>query len=90
MVILEAAACGMCVVSYDCPPGPREIVSNNENGIIVPLNDRIALEETIEGLINDPKRRMNLGKKAKQDVKKYLPSNVFVKWDKLIREVISK
>ena len=90
MTILEAAACGMCVVSYDCPPGPREIITNEENGLIVPLNDKVALEETIEELMNDSKRRITLGEKARQNIKKYLPSNIFVMWEKLIGEVISE
>ena len=90
MVILEAAACGMCIVSYDCPPGPREIVTNRENGIIVPLNNKAALERAIEDLIDDSESRIELGKKAKQHIKQYLPSNVFVMWDKLIWEVVSE
>lgn len=90
MVILEAAACGMCIVTYDCPPGPREIIINDEDGIIVPLNDKAALEKAIENMINDPDKRVFLGKKAKQNIKKYLPSNVFTMWDELIKEVIAK
>lgn len=89
MVILEAAACGMCIVTYDCPPGPREILTNDEDGIIVPLNDKAALEKAIENMINNPDKRTIFGKKAKQNIKKYLPSNVFKMWDELIKEVLA-
>lgn len=89
MVILEASVCGMCVVSYDCPPGPREIIKDNESGLLVPLNDKVALENAIDSMINNPTRRIALGQNAKQHVRKYLPANVFVMWDKLIKEVCS-
>lgn len=87
MVILEASACGMSVVTYDCPPGPREIVTNGVDGIIVPLKDKVALEESINSLIEDREKRMQLGMTAKENIRKYLPSNVFVMWDKLIQEI---
>lgn len=90
MVILEAAACGMCIVTYDCPPGPREIVTNGDDGIIVPLNDKAALEQSLEMVIKDKNQRMTLGRKAKQNISKYLPSNVYIMWDKLIKEVVSE
>lgn len=90
MVILEASACGLCIVTYDCPPGPREIITEGEDGIVVPLNDKVALEESLDTVINDKNLRMTLGRKARQNIRMYLPSNIYKMWDKLMKDVIEE
>ena len=90
MVILEASACGLCIVTYDCPPGPREIVTDGDDGIVVPLNDKVALEESLDTVINDKNLRMTLGRKARQNIRMYLPSNIYKMWDKLMKDVIEE
>jgi glycosyltransferase involved in cell wall biosynthesis len=45
--IIEALACGVAVISIDCPYGPRDIISNGENGFLVPMNDEQALVKAI-------------------------------------------
>jgi len=55
MTLLEAMACGVPVVSTDCPSGPAEIIIENENGLLSPLDDG-ALAATILELLNDPAR----------------------------------
>ncbi len=52
MVIVEALASGCPVVSTDCPTGPREILGNNEYGLLVPVENPTALAESMKRLLN--------------------------------------
>lgn len=45
MVLLEALSYGLPIVSYDCLTGPREIVSDNINGYIIPVDQKIFYKE---------------------------------------------
>ena len=43
--LIEGIGCGIPVVSYDCPIGPREIVVDDVNGYLVKYNDIAQLAE---------------------------------------------
>ncbi|RKX91166.1 MAG: glycosyltransferase [Spirochaetes bacterium] len=54
-VILEAMACGVPVISTDCPDGPNEIIVNGVNGMLVPPDDVNAMAQAIVRLLNNDK-----------------------------------
>jgi glycosyltransferase involved in cell wall biosynthesis len=57
MVLLEALALGTCVVSSDCPHGPRSVLGGGRYGVLVPPDDIDSLAEGISAILKDPSRR---------------------------------
>lgn len=58
MVLVESMICGTPVVAFDCPVGPREILSDGKYGGLIPMgNDELFIEKTYELLINEEKRQ---------------------------------
>lgn len=64
-VLLEAAACGLPVITTD-HPGCREAVRHGDNGILVPVRDAAATAEAVESLLADPARRAAMGRRARE------------------------
>jgi len=63
--LLEAAACGLPMITTDVP-GCREIVTHNENGLLVPLQNPSALANAIETLISNSDLRQKFGRNARK------------------------
>lgn len=88
MVILEAMACGLPVVSFDCPHGPRNIIKNGEDGILVEHLNTQALANNICYLIEHPEDRKFLGQKAKENIKRFSRDNVMKQWTDLFNQLL--
>ncbi len=86
MVLLEAKACGLPCIAFDCPAGPAEIVEPND-GRLIPFLDEVKFAEAMEELMQNPGLRTELGKNAKQNVLKYSTDAVYQKWNQLFRQV---
>jgi glycosyltransferase involved in cell wall biosynthesis len=67
-VLIEAACCGRPVVATDVP-GCREIVRNDDNGLLVPLRDVEGLANALERLIRDGALREQMGARGRQRVR---------------------
>ncbi len=89
MVLIEAMACGIPCVSFDCPFGPSDIISNNEDGFLVENGNTTALAEKINLLIDAPGLRLKMGKLAKEKAKRFLPENIMQQWDELFKSVVN-
>lgn len=70
-VIVEAMANGLPVIATDCPHGPAEIITNNINGILIPVADYRKLAENIKKLISDKSFRNLITKNAFERAQEY-------------------
>ncbi len=80
MVMIEAMACGLPVVSFDYPCGPKDIILNRENGLIVPEGDVRALAAAMAELMADTGRRQHMSVKAREVTRVYSEENVMNLW----------
>lgn len=80
LVLVEAMACGLPVVSYTCHCGPRDIISDGEDGILVPEGDIDGLSESINRLIEDEGLRKDMGRKARKKAEQYAIENIGRQW----------
>jgi len=75
-VIVEAMACGTPVVVTDCDYGPREIINNGEDGILVPVGDVARLADEIDALLSDENERLRLGEAGKKRASNFESSKI--------------
>ncbi len=90
MVLLEAQACGLPCVSFNCPHGPAEIINNEEDGFIVEEGNCKALAEKIKLLMKNDLKRKEMGQKARNNVKRFMPENIMKQWNDLFLNITRK
>jgi glycosyltransferase involved in cell wall biosynthesis len=83
-VLIEAMAMGAPVISADCPHGPSEIITDNEDGRLVPAGDVEQLASAIVDLIESPARRDELGRRAQLVRSRYHLDAVMALWEDLV------
>lgn len=83
MALLEAMACGVPCISFDCPYGPAEIITPEEDGILVKNGNTDELADAICRLIEDTDKRIRMGKQAQKNIQRYSREEVMKLWDEL-------
>ena len=83
MVLLEAQAAGLPIISYDCPNGPRNIIINNQDGWLTSYNEISIFAEKLGMLIKNEKVRKIMGIVAKQNVAQFSSEIVMKQWNEL-------
>lgn len=89
MVLLEAFSVGLPVISFDCPFGPRHIITHGRNGFLVPDQDGFKLRESIiqyTKLDNEIKKQFS--EAASNRANDFQIENVMNKWIILFKKLI--
>lgn len=87
LVLAEAMSCGVPCVSFACPHGPSDIIRDNEDGLLVEKGNVRELAEKICYLIENENIRIEMGRKARENIKRYLPENVMPQWTGLFKKL---
>lgn len=80
MGIIEAMACGLPVVAFDCLWGPRSIIADGEDGLLVENGNIEKLAETVISLISHPERISKMGMTARKNVQRFNMDVIAEKW----------
>lgn len=84
MVLMEAQAYGIPIVSFDCKCGPKDIVANNVDGFLVKEGDVDGLADAITELIKNEQLRMDMGLKAREHSLEWDKKSIMDKWQKVL------
>ena len=87
MTLIEAMAAGVPAVSYDCPHGPRAVITSGHDGLLVAPNDVEALAQSIIDLIEDSSRRLSMAAAAKGTSMRFDSATIGAEWVALFEQL---
>lgn len=87
LVLLEAMSVGLPPVSFDCPYGPKSIISNGKDGLLVTKENTIELAKQICYLIENPEKREQISEFAVRKAQSYTPDRIMNKWINLFQNI---
>lgn len=88
MVMIEAMACGLPVVTFDYPCGPKDIITDGVDGLIVKDGDLKAFADAMEKLMGDENLLETLASNAPKVVDRYSETKVMEQWENCFRSIL--
>ena len=90
LVLIEASACGLPIVSFDCPSGPSEIVEHGGNGFLIsPVGNIDAMANRVMQLIADKSLRQEMGRRSLELSQRFKLENIAAEWIELYNQLVS-
>ncbi|QCP50008.1 glycosyltransferase family 4 protein [Trinickia violacea] len=84
MALMESMALGVPAVAFDCPSGPRELMRDGQDGLLIPPGDSDALAAALRRLLSDGSLREELGNKGARSIReRYSVATILAVWDRL-------
>lgn len=80
----EAMACGLPVLAFDCPYGPREMIQTGHDGLLVANGNVVALARALDHLMKDAATRRALGENAAISARRFRLDEIARQWETMI------
>lgn len=87
LVLIEAMSCGLPVIAFDCPNGPQDIITDGEDGFLIPPGNNALFAERIIYLMEHPEERLRMGRNALKKSERYSMEQIAEQWKQLYREL---
>ena len=87
LVLPEAMSCGLPVVSFDCPYGPASIITDGEDGFVVPNRSVDIFADRVCSLIADDNLRCRMGIAAAKSASHYSANIIMPQWNQLFESL---
>ena len=89
--LMEAMALGLPCISTDCPVGgPKYLIQNEINGLLVPIQNKEAMEEAMKKILSNPKKAQKMGSEAAKISYKLSPDKIYSQWEAFCLKVVDK
>lgn len=83
MVIIEAMACGLPVVAFDCPWGPRNIITDGEDGLLVENGNVEAMAAALSKMMENERLRRSMATAGVRNVQRFKIDYIAEQWKSL-------
>jgi len=90
LVLPEAMSCGLPVVSFDCPYGPADIITDGVDGFLIKDRNTQEFAERVCQLIEDKDLRVRMGQAAIKSSQRYRADVIMPKWKELFESLCRK
>ncbi len=84
MVLLEAMNAGLPIIAYNSPNGPKNIISDKVDGLLITLNDKVQFAENLSGLLQSEEKRLKIVHNQKKKITKFSEDVIMEKWFNLV------
>ena len=89
-VLGEAMACGLPVISFNCPSGPSDLIKHDVNGLLVPPEDVDQLACALRRLMGHESERVRLGAAAPEVLERFSIVRIMAQWNTLVNGLRSQ
>lgn len=90
MTLVEAQQNGCVPIAMDTFSSLHNIITDKENGIIVPMNDYEQYVNRLKALMSDDNTRINYAKNGIQTCRRFTIENVCNRWEQIFNELLNK
>lgn len=87
LVLAEAMSCGLACISFDCPYGPRNIIIEQQDGVLVESENTEELSKALVSFMTDYQKRKKYGIRASENIKRFEKKNIMSHWIKLFNNI---
>ena len=90
LALAEAMACGLPAVAFDLPSGPKSLIRDGVDGLLVRNGDTGALVEGLGSVMRDDAMRARMAARAPEVLDRYGVEAVMARWDELLADVVGQ